>query len=168
MWWVGLHLIFERGRQTETETDRQTDRDTETKREREMKGRKGEREGVWIRSWAECCVTSTETIGLLGTGAQDAATSTFTQLLSSAKWRQRRGVAFWSRFGCDSSYNTKVACANNDFVKCLVRTVAEPVAEGRLGSPLSKTSIVWRHFFPIYWGTALNIFGHVVPKNSCG
>ena len=29
----------------------------------------------------ECCFTSTETIGLLGTGAQQTATSTFTQLL---------------------------------------------------------------------------------------
>ena len=31
----------------------------------------------------ECCFTSIETVGLLGTGAQDAATSTFTQLLNS-------------------------------------------------------------------------------------
>ena len=31
----------------------------------------------------ECCFTSTETVGLLGTGAQDVHQSTFTQLLSS-------------------------------------------------------------------------------------
>ena len=31
----------------------------------------------------KCCFTSTETVGLLGTGAQDGYPSTFTQLLSS-------------------------------------------------------------------------------------
>ena len=39
---------------------------------------------VYGWSWLKCCCTSTETVGLLGTGAQEwTSTSTFTQLLSS-------------------------------------------------------------------------------------
>ena len=39
--------------------------------------------GVLVKDAAECCFTSTETGGLLGTGEPRTATSTFTQLLSS-------------------------------------------------------------------------------------
>ena len=32
--------------------------------------------------------------------------------------RQRRGIAFWLRFGRDSVYNTKAVCVNDEFVNC--------------------------------------------------
>ena len=46
----------------------------------------------------KCCFTSTETVGLLGTGAQDASTSTFTQLLSSVSSQYRGHAIILTRF----------------------------------------------------------------------
>ena len=48
--------------------------------------RDGEKEGVWRWLMAECCFTSTETIGLVRDGEPRTATSTFAQLLTSVLW----------------------------------------------------------------------------------
>ena len=32
--------------------------------------------------------------------------------------RQRRGIAFWLRFGRHSVDNTKAVCANDEFMNC--------------------------------------------------
>ena len=46
---------------------------------------------TYAKDLSECCFTSTETVGLLGTGTQ-TATSTFTQLLSSDQGLANTGI----------------------------------------------------------------------------